>query len=215
MPRQKKSTKAIDLYRDAELAVIAAGFGWEPEWQRRRAVDALCESEFLREAAWVVMCSGFRESVVRDVFDYVSLCFCDWETAQEITARRGACIETASARFANRRKLSALADIAELVQEEGFAAVSERLKRDPVRELQSFPFIGPVTSWHLAKNLGFNVAKNDRHLARLAASTGYGDAHELCEVIAQKTGELISVVDVVLWRFATLQSQPQLSLRFS
>jgi hypothetical protein len=215
MARLTKRTKAVELFRDAEDAILAAGFGWEAQWQRRRAVDGLTESDFLREAAWVVLCSGFRETVVRKVFDYVSLCFCDWESAREITAHRRACIETAAARFANRRKLAAVADIAELVQAQGFALVSGRLKHDPIGQLQSFPFIGPTTSWHLAKNLGFNVAKNDRHLARLATCTGYRDAHELCDVIAEQTGELKSVIDVVLWRFATLQSQPQLSLRIS
>lgn len=206
---------ALDLYRQAEQTVVQAGFGWESEWQRARKVSALTETDLLREAAWVVMCSGFRESVVRKVFDYVSLCFCDWESALEITAHRQACIETASARFRNLRKLKALVDIAELIHVEGFAATLQRLKNDPVEELQAFPFIGPVTSWHLAKNLGFNVAKNDRHLARLAVVNGYRDAHELCEAIASRTGELASVVDVVLWRYATLQPQRRLAFQFS
>jgi len=215
MPPLKRASKAVKLYRDAEISIIAAGFGWEPEWQRKRTLIALTESDFLREAAWVVMCSGFRESIVRNVFDYVSLCFCDWENAREICAQRNACIDTASAKFANRRKLAAIADIAKLVHAESFAAVLERIKHDPIRELQLLPFIGPVTSWHLAKNLGINVAKNDRHLARLATASGFKDAHELCDAIALRTGEPKSVVDVVLWRFATLRAQPQLSLQVS
>src|SRR5208282_930315 len=28
-------------------------------------------------------------------------------------------------------------------------------------------YIGPITSWHLAKNLGFNVAKPDRQIEQL------------------------------------------------
>jgi hypothetical protein len=199
--------RALNLYDDATRAVHAAGFGWEPEWQRTRATSPLTERDFLRESAWVVLCSGFRERVVRDVFDYISLCFCDWEAASEISDRRNACVRTALGRFRNERKLKALADIATLVDETGFDVLCERLRGDPVAELQVFPFIGPVTSWHLAKNLGFNVAKNDRHLARLALDYGFDDAHDLCHAIAQTTGELESVVDVVLWRFATLRSQ--------
>jgi hypothetical protein len=148
------------------------------------------------------------------MFDYISLCFCDWEAASEITSRRDACVQTASGRFRNSRKLQALVDVAILVEQTGFNVLHERLRLDPINELQIFPFIGPVTSWHLAKNLGFNVAKNDRHLARLAFDHGYRDAHDLCWTIAAQTGELESVVDVVLWRFATLQSR-QLSFRFS
>jgi hypothetical protein len=215
MPMTRQTTKALELYRDAERAVIAAGFGWETEWQRSREISTLTETDLLRETAWVVLCSGFRETVVRDIFDYVSLCFCDWEAASEISARRQACIDTASSRFRNQRKLTALVDVADLIGREGFGSTWRRLKSDPIRELQTFPFIGPVTSWHLAKNLGFNVAKNDRHLAKLAVSNGYRDAHDLCDVIASKTGELASVVDVILWRFATLQSKRQLAFQFS
>lgn len=207
--------RALNLYDDATRAIHAAGYGWEPEWQRTRATSPMTERDFLRESAWVVLCSGFRERVVRDVFGYISLCFCDWEGASEIAGRRDACVRTALGRFRNERKLTALADIAAMVDDTGFDVLCERLRDDPVTELQVFPFIGPVTSWHLAKNLGFNVAKNDRHLARLAADHGYEDAHQLCRVIARKTGELESVIDVVLWRFATLRSDKQLSLQLS
>jgi hypothetical protein len=207
-----QATRALSLYEDAKRAINAAGFGWEPEWQRSRALARPTERDFLRETAWVVLCSGFKEKVVRDVFDYISLCFCDWEAASEIATRRDACIRTAFGRFRNERKLLALADIAALVDQTGFDVLYERLQRDPVSQLQIFPFIGPVTSWHLAKNLGFNVAKNDRHLARLAVDLGYANAHDLCHVIARKTGELECVVDVVLWRFATLRSNTQLVL---
>jgi len=82
------------------------------------------------------------------------------------------------------------------------------LSADPVAALQIFPFIGPTTSWHLAKNLGFDVAKNDRHLARLASANGYDDAHSLCRVISKATGEQVGIIDIVLWRYAVLCSRP-------
>jgi len=42
--------------------------------------------------------------------------------------------------------------------------------------LQQLPFIGPVTAFHLAKNLGIEAVKPDRHLCRLSkllGRTGY------------------------------------------
>ncbi|MGB6288676.1 MAG: hypothetical protein WBF36_00940 [Desulfobulbales bacterium] len=57
---------------------------------------------------------------------------------------------------------------------------------------------------NLAKILGLDVAKNDRHLARIAQHCGYSDAHSLCHEISILTGQSASVVDVVLWRFATM-----------
>lgn len=199
--------KAAGLFRTAEHKVQAAGFAWEIEWQRERCLKPFTESDLLREAAWVILCSGFREANVRKVFDYISLCFCDWESAAEITRNRTVCIATASSRFRNFRKIDAIAQVADLVTETGFDQFRRQIRADPIKRLQELPFIGPVTSWHLAKNLGLDVAKNDRHLARIAASLGYNDAHDLCGDVSDATGQLISVIDVVLWRFAAITHQ--------
>jgi hypothetical protein len=210
MTQTRKTARAVSLYRNAEKHIRAAGFGWELDWQRRRSFEALTEQDLLRESAWVVLCSGFREAIVRNVFDYISLCFCDWESAAEISRHQRTCIDTAAWGFSNRRKLQAIASIADLIHDHGFETLRNQLSEDPISRLQIFPFIGPTTSWHLAKNIGFNVAKNDRHLARLALLHGFSDAHALCELIAETTGEPLSVIDIVLWRFATLNPQPQL-----
>jgi hypothetical protein len=47
-----------------------------------------------------------------------------------------------------------------------------------------FPMIGPVTSFNLAKNIGLDVAKADRHLSRLAANVGFSDVPSLCRCIS-------------------------------
>ncbi len=208
MTSARQTVRALSLYEQAESRVYSAGYGWEADWQRQRLHAGFTEEDLLREAAWVVLCSGFRESVVRNVFDYVSLCFCDWESAEAIARHKSLCIETALHQFKNRRKISAIAEIAEIICEAGFDRVHAELYDDPIEKLQALPFIGPTTSWHLAKNLGFNVAKNDRHLARLAVGNGFADAHTLCALIAQETGELAGVVDIILWRYAVLATNP-------
>jgi hypothetical protein len=58
---------------------------------------------------------------------------------------------------------------------------------------------------HLAKNLGLPVAKPDRHLVRIAGAAGYPNVDALCKDISEITQHPPSVVDVVLWRFATIQ----------
>lgn len=199
-----ETTNTIDLFRSAEERVVAAGFGWEIAWQRQRLAASFSERDLLKEAAWVILCSGFREAAVRAHFNYISLCFCDWESAAEIAKHQSVCVSTASARFSNWKKLSAIVSVAESVATQGFESIQRVILQNPIRELQRFPYIGPVTSWHLAKNLGFDVAKNDRHLARIAERLGYKDAHGLCEDISAVTGEPASVVDIVLWRFAAL-----------
>jgi thermostable 8-oxoguanine DNA glycosylase len=63
------------------------------------------------------------------------------------------------------------------------------------------PYIGSITAVHLAKNLGFNVAKPDRHLVRLSRQFGYICAADLCSDIAKDTGEQVKVIDLALWRY--------------
>jgi hypothetical protein len=66
--------------------------------------------------------------------------------------------------------------------------------------------MGPATSHHLAKNIGLDVVKADRHLLRIAEKAGYNCPDELCETISEYVGDKKSVVDVVIWRFAATQS---------
>ena len=65
--------------------------------------------------------------------------------------------------------------------------------------LQGLPWIGGITKYHLAKNLGIDCAKPDVHLQRLADREGV-TAHVLCERLAKATGYRIATVDLVLWR---------------
>ena len=70
---------------------------------------------------------------------------------------------------------------------------------DKLAFCRDLPFIGPVTQYHLAKNLGVDTAKPDLHLARLAERDGL-DPHVLCARIAAKTGYRVATVDTILWR---------------
>lgn len=68
--------------------------------------------------------------------------------------------------------------------------------------IDGLPHIGPITKWHLAKNYGFDCAKPDRHLVRIAGDEG---THELCARLAKESGDRIATVDVVIWRAANLR----------
>ncbi len=114
------------------------------------------------------------------------------------------CIQTARLAFGHVAKLSSLVAIAEIVARFTFAEIARRIAEDPIAELMRFPFIGPITSQHLAKNLGYPLAKNDRHLKRLARKYAFSDAQEMCELISVHTGESIQVVDTILWRACAL-----------
>jgi len=193
---------ALDTFARAQVFTEQRILVDETRWQRAVCPEKFDETQLLREAAWVILCSGFREAIVRRVFDRISLCFLDWESACEIVEASDQCISAARCVLNNSRKLFAIVTVAQRIEREGFSGLKLRVLDDPILVLQEFSYIGPITAFHLAKNLGFEVAKPDRHLVRLAATHGYPNAQALCEDISRVTGETVRVVDLMLWRYA-------------
>jgi hypothetical protein len=194
-----------DLARDyvtAKRGVVDHGYTDEIAWQTGVAVAQVTRQSFLREAAWVVLSAGMRESVVRGVFPAMQSAFRQFNAkrlCEELEAARA----EALAIFAHERKIQAVLDIASTVDRLTAAQLAERLA-DPQPFLESLPYVGPITWKHLAKNLGVQVAKPDRHLVRLAEACGRPSVESMCTEIAAWLGEPVNVVDVVLWRWAVL-----------
>ena len=203
-PRRVDPEELAAHYLTAKERVIDAGFADEIDWQADVNFEDWNETTFLRESAWVVLSSGFREGVLRRRFPMVSAAFLNWVSASSIMLRRESCRSNALQAFANRRKIDAILEIVRRVATEGIDAIRKEIKNGGTDFLQQLPFIGPVTSCHLAKNLGMAVVKPDRHLARLAARTGYGSAEQMCRRIAEIVGDTLPVIDVVIWRYATI-----------
>jgi hypothetical protein len=88
----------------------------------------------------------------------------------------------------------------------GFETLKEKIPSDPINFLQIFDYIGPVTVYHLAKNIGLPVAKPDRHLVRIALQENYYDVQSFCGEISRLSGDSVPVVDIVFWRFATIDN---------
>lgn len=198
------SDMLLHIYKAAKTQVITLGYEPEIHWTSELQRRPYTEADMLREAAWVILCSGFREGVVRRKFSYLSLCFCDWESAEIIAQQADQCIGAALHSFGNRRKLEAIVSVAQEVAAEGFDKIRIEVDENPLIRLRSFPFIGPVTAQHLAKNLGYAYAKDDRHLVRIADDLGFPDAQSLCAEISSISGDSIPEVDTVLWRLGAL-----------
>jgi len=193
-----------EVYELVKREVTTRGYYNEIVWQASQDFEGVSESDLLKESAWVILCSGFKESVIRRKFSYLSLCFCDWQSASEIVACKDVCRDTALKSFGHKGKIDAILKTAELIEEKGFAKIKKEIKSSPLESLKQFPFIGDITTWHLAKNLGIPVAKPDRHLVRLAKIMGYHDVQRFCGDVAEISGDAIQVVDIVFWRYASL-----------
>jgi len=200
----RDATDLVLAYRAAKEAVVGAGYQAEISWQDSIRFEDTTESDFIREYAWVVLSAGMKESVIRGLFGHISECFFNWESSRRIAASADTCCQLALRRFNHPRKIGAILETACLIAADGFEPLRRQIQSRPIETLDSLPYIGPVTSYHLAKNLGFSFAKPDRHLQRLARAAGYSSVQHMCRTISARTGDSPQVVDIVLWRFATV-----------
>lgn len=202
--RREGSADLVSAYLDAKEAVLAAGYASEVDWQDDLSFESIEESDFLREAAWVILASGMRETIVRRKFAEFTLAFLRWESAELIVRNKDACRSRALRCFGHHRKVDGILSLAEHVAAVGYESVRGSITTLGLSYLERFAFIGPVTRYHLAKNIGLDVVKPDRHLVRISHAAGFSSADAMCRQIADSIGEKVAVVDIVLWRFATL-----------
>ena len=210
MVRTENLDRLINQYVDAKDFVIDNGYEREIDWQLGLDFTASTESDFLREGAWVILSSGMRESTIRQKFDAISDAFLDFSSAVEIVEHCDVCRADSLLVFNHHKKIDAILSMSLRVVLDGFQAIKSSTNHYGIKYLRSFDFIGPATSYHLAKNLGLNVPKPDRHLCRVAEVSGFDSVQQLCESISAVTGDPVPVVDLVIWRFATLRADYKL-----
>jgi hypothetical protein len=113
-------------------------------------------------------------------------------------------LKSALNHFNHYQKIKAIIEIAKKIAEVGFDDSLKSLETRGISYIKEFPFMGPATSHHLAKNIGFDVAKPDRHLLRVANTAGYTTPDELCLDLSKIVDDDIRTIDLVIWRYATL-----------
>ena len=195
----------VHSYLKAKRVVIEAGYADELDWQRDCRIERVTAVDFLREASWVVLSAGMSEKVIASVFPRLSVAlhgFAPEAVCGDPTSR-----DNALRVFGHRRKIDAILVVAETVRHLGDDLLRKELSGDPLAFVSRLPYMGPATSRHLAKNLGLSVAKPDRHLLRIAVSAARDSVDILCQEISSWLGEPVAVVDIVLWRWATIHSR--------
>src|ERR1700722_5713065 len=133
------SEAALLLYKRAREFVSVSGFDAEVEWQQGLSAGTFDESQLLREAAWVILCTGYKESILRRKFGFISLCFCDWESASEILMCETECRSTALTAFNNQKKIDAILMLARRIVNTGFDQLKASIHEDPIQLLRTFP----------------------------------------------------------------------------
>ena len=153
-----------------------------PGKKRRRL-----SQDFALRAAYVIVNSGMRWSVAKRIWDRVRLALI--ETGKVGDSFRNVKKRNAIDEIVKQR--SALFQHFEIAWNSGPEAV--------IAFCETLPYIGVVTKYHLAKNLGVDCAKPDVWLSRVAALSNE-NPHELCSRLSRISKDKIAVVDYVIWR---------------
>lgn len=186
MPRRPpdialSSPITLELFGAIERAVREAGYAAAIHWSENVKPPSTAR-KFASEAIYVICNSGMSNRVAVPIFQRCMAALKRHQSATSVFGHVGkasAIDEIWSHRVLLFRKLKKADDLI------GFCG--------------ELPWVGPVTKYHLAKNLGADVAKPDVHLNRLAEPEGV-TAQELCERLAAQTGYRVATIDLVLWR---------------
>lgn len=199
------------LYEAEKARIMAVEeYARDYEWVDQRTwstVKDLGAENFLLEHAYVVLCSGFKNSTVEGFWQRYVDAWARWTCWEEMDVE--VAVKVCNTFFRNKAKNKAIGDACLRMQKVGWWNVVADISFMGVDSLRAWPWIGDITKFHLARNLGMDVVKPDRHLVRWADHLGYETPLALCEEIHRLTGERIGTVDLVLWRSAEAFGPPK------
>jgi hypothetical protein len=180
------SDAAVNFYLDAYGYVSDHGFFREIEWAEHLPLLEQQDAEtFFEEYVWCVLNAGMKEQIARKIYERFAVAR-DPLTIGHLGKR--AAVQQALMEYPTWFK--------------GLLAAEDRLAY-----LESLPWIGPITKYHLARNIGIDCVKPDRHLVRLAARFGYSSPDAMCRAIQAEMGGRLGAIDVVLWRYCNLTGE--------
>jgi len=171
---------------------------------------------FFSKCAWAVYTAGIKFKMVENKWKAIEEAFLHWDYQQ--VCRNEDNVRTAALSVVkNIRKANATIKIAQWMCETGWVTIRKRLldglTQDglgnfvPGHELIAYlderPMIGETNAIFLAKMIGYDLAKPDILLKRLATKFGYppnkNGVQQLATDISQLVLQRISVVETVLW----------------
>jgi len=172
---------SCELFAEIDRAVHDAGYAAAIDWSENIKAPTTA-AKFAAEVIYVICNSGMSNRVAVPIFERCMAAL-----------RHG---ESVSTVFGHQDKAAA---IDEIWRHRVLFFRKLREADDLIEFCESLPWVGKITKFHLAKNLGADVAKPDVHLNRLAEPEGV-TAQELCERLAQESGYRAATIDLILWR---------------
>lgn len=198
------STSIEQLY-EAALAYCNHEHRRTLEHYRFLDVGDLQAHDFWAEYLWCVYASGFNAKVLSKKFTDLMTAYGPWTFA----APYAAIWERVEKVIANKNKCVAAVRCREMLQKLGWDKFKSFYCLSP-DTLEELPFIGGITKFHLARNIGLDCVKPDLHLTRLAAWYEFDSPEDMCVFLGALYEERIGVVDFILWAYCAAYGTKQL-----
>jgi len=159
---------------------------------------------FAREHAWVVHATGFSAKAVGQFMPRLIRAYGHWSSLAR--KKEPEVFEAVLPVCNNPQKARAVWRMAKLIKSGVDASGWEKYRDEDLsspEKLKRLPYVGPVTCFHLARNIGMlECVKPDLHLMRMAEHWGYKSCVEMCEDMRPE-GMPLGIVDLVLWYSAS------------
>lgn len=197
----------IPFFKEAKQFCIEKGCGWELDMVFRRTWEQAQPDHFFAQYVFVVLNAGMKNQVAQKIYEKF---MATMNMGDIIYIPEGGNIADARIKsldvsvIGHEGKRKAIQQAMNQYQKWFKELQIKKNNEYRLEYLETLPWIGKITKYHLARNLGIDVAKPDRHLVRLCEKFGFKDVHEMCEFISKRTGDRIGLVDVVLWRALNL-----------
>lgn len=184
--------KVLEFFYTAFEAVSRSDYAFEMDYvDHIEPIEKQTEDNFFLEYVWVVLNAGMKEQAARGIFER----FC-----QSI---RGGNIDFDIIRHPSKRKAIEKTFNHYILHFQNLQAIHGDNAK--IEFLETLPWIGPITKYHLARNIGIDTVKPDRHLVRLAEQFGYKSPLEMCRDIQDNIYYTkLGTIDVILWRYCNL-----------
>jgi len=174
------TTDILTFYQKAKEICIRSGYQNEIDWVEKRKLEDQTADDFGRQFMYVILNSGMNNKIAEGIY---------------VKAMKHGMMA-----IGHPGKRAAIIKGLEMKEQWFNELKSKKTLNEQLTFLESLPWIGPITKYHLARNLGIDVAKPDRHMVKVAHHFNFPNVQKLCEAVSLKTDERIGTVDVVLWR---------------
>lgn len=202
--KKSKSVALVEAYLFAKKSIIKHGYFSEIEWQHNRDYNNITYRELIDEATWVILSAGLNYNVVSRKFLSISKLLAQIEEVEKLATHRKKVKKTILTLFNNNKKVDAIFAFIDFLNKKGVDQFKKDLGIYGESYLLELPFFGPATCRHFLKNIGMSISKPDRHLVRISNLCGFKTTESLCSYIEKRTEEKKSVIDLVIWRYATI-----------